>query len=384
MKLLYCIPSLYNPGGMERVLTRKVNYLAATGRYAITIITIEQGGRPVYFPLDKSIQVVDLDVDFKSHFDHHFLAKLGAHYWKIKRYKKRLTDYLLSHPVDICISMCGKEIAFLGEIDVSCVKMAEIHFARDFRKQFLVAGNKEKIWKQIGNARTWQLERDIGKLSWLVVLTQADKAAWKSMKGRITQIYNPVEAVVERRPVVVQKKIIAVGRLEPQKGFHYLIEAWQHVAAKHPDWVLHIWGDGNLRNELDCMICERGLEKQIQLKGTTSNITDEYLTSYANVVSSVYEGLSMNLLEAMTCRLPLVSFDCPCGPGELVREGANGFLVPVGDTEALAERLCRLIESPELREEMAAASLRYSEMYHTEVIMQQWMSLFDALLDSHK
>lgn len=384
MKLLYCIPSLYNPGGMERVLTQKVNYLAATGRYSITIVTVEQGDRPVYFPLDPSIQWVDLNVDFKSHFGRNLPVKIWKHYRKMNLYKKKLAIYLQLHPVDICLSMGGKELSFLPSLHDGSLKVAEMHFVRDYKMRFQALSHSGNMSKRIGAYLSWRLDEDIRRFNHLVVLSKAEALAWQPVSMPITQIYNPVNPVEGIDTDKMQKKIIAVGRLEPEKGFHHLIEAWQRVAVKHPDWTLHIWGNGSVRTELEKQIGERGLEKQVLLKGTTSDITHEYLTSYANVASSLYEGFPMSLLEAMACRLPLVSFDCPSGPGELVREGENGFLVPVGDTEALAERLCRLIESPGQREEMAAASLRYSEMYHTEVIMQQWMNLFDALLDIRK
>lgn len=380
MNLVYCISSLYNPGGMERVLTRKVNYLVTTGQYDITIITVEQAGKPVYFPLHESVRLVDLDVDFKVHFNWNLLTKTWLYICKLRLYKQRLTAYLRLHPADLCISLCGTEIEFFGSLDVPGIKMAEIHFAREFRKQFLTVRHSSKAYEWIGMFRTWRLERCVRKLAHLVVLTKADAITWRNMRGKITQIYNLIEAVGESNNIGYEKTIIAVGRLEPEKGFDYLIEAWNLVAVRHPDWTLHIWGQGSCRKLLEDLIIERKLENQVFLKGTTRNVIEEYQRSYAYVLSSFYEGLPMVLLEAMSCRLPLVAFDCPCGPAETIQEGKNGFLVPVGDCQALAERICRLIEDPELRERMAAESLVLSEAYHLEKIMKQWMALFDSLV----
>lgn len=380
IRLVYCIPSLCNPGGMERVLTYKVNYLASTGQYAITVITIEQAGKPVYYPLHESIRLVDLDVDFKAHFKYNLLVKTWCHNRQLWLYKRRLANYLQLNPVDICISLCGKEVEFMASLQDRSIKMAELHFNRDYKKQFVTATYSGKVGQWLGNYLTYCQDQAIKKLAHLVVLSKADEQAWCFLHGRVSQIYNPVEPKDLVETLNCPKKIIAVGRLEYQKGFDYLIDSWSLVIARHPDWTLHIWGEGNCRKQLEKMIAERHLEACVCLKGTTNVIEHEYQTSYAMVMASRYEGLPMALLEAMTCRLPLVSFDCPCGPSELIREGENGFLVPVGDCNALAERLCRLIEDPALREKMAAASLDYSSQYHTETIMKQWMELFDLLL----
>ena len=107
MKLVYCVPALYNPGGMERVLTEKVNYLVNTGKYDITIVTTDQNDRPAYFPLDERIKRVDFGLNFEAHFACGLLKKTWLHYKKLSLYKKKLQDYLVECKADICISLCG-------------------------------------------------------------------------------------------------------------------------------------------------------------------------------------------------------------------------------------------------------------------------------------
>ncbi|WP_102408574.1 glycosyltransferase family 4 protein [Parabacteroides bouchesdurhonensis] len=384
MNIVYCIPSLYGAGGMERVLTRKVNYLAATGKYAITIVTVEQDGKPVYFPLDESVKRVDLDVDFKSHYNRNLLAKTYLHYKKLKLYKKKLEAYLREYPADICISLCGKEIDFLASMADGSVKMAEVHFAKNFRKQFLLSVHRGKLWEWIGAWRTQSLVRRIKKLSHLVVLTKADRLDWLKDFAEVSYIYNPIEQMADGLPEQPERKFIAVGRLEPQKGFDRLIETWCMVAWKHPDWVLHIWGEGTCREQLEELIARKNLEKNVLLKGTTRDIRKEYLNSYAYVMSSRYEGLPMVLLEASACGLPLVSFDCPCGPSEAIQNGLNGFLVQAGDCEKLAKYICYLIENKAVRDRMAKTSYEMSKRYDIEPIMNQWMDLFDSLVARYK
>ncbi|RHJ94912.1 glycosyltransferase family 4 protein [Parabacteroides bouchesdurhonensis] len=380
MNIVYCIPSLHGAGGMERVLTRKVNYLAATGKYTITIVTVEQGGKSVFFPLDESVKRVDLNVDFKSHYNRNLLVKTYLHYKKLKLYKKKLEAYLKQYPADICISLCGKEIDFLGSLTDGSVKMAEVHFAKDFRKQFLLSTHKGKVWEWIGSYRVRSFVDRVKRLDYLVVLTKADRLDWLKDFAEVSYIYNPTEQMADGLPEQPERKFIAVGRLEPQKGFEYLINSWYFVVGQHPDWVLHIWGEGFCRKRLEELISRKNLKKHVLLKGTTRDIRKEYLNSYAYVMSSRYEGFPMVLLEASACGLPLVSFDCRYGPGEIIQNGLNGFLVPAGDFNKLAKYMCYLIENRVVRDRMAKTSLEMSKRYDIDLIMNQWMDLFDSLV----
>jgi glycosyltransferase involved in cell wall biosynthesis len=180
------------------------------------------------------------------------------------------------------------------------------------------------------------------------------------------------------------KQVIAVGRYDYQKGFDRLIESWRMVYERFPDWKLKITGDGELRNELELLIDKYHLSDVIELKKSASDILEEYLNASVLVMSSRYEGLPMVLLEAMSVGLPMVAFECKCGPKDVIADGENGFLVPEGDVQVLAERIIQLIENPFLRKKMGQAAKIKSGRYAEPTIMEQWIKLFDNLLDERK
>src|ERR1035437_2046697 len=191
MKLLYCIPALNNAGGMERVITEKTNFLANLPNYKIIIVTTDQLSLPIYFQLDDRIQVVHLDVDFNRNFTANLLKTYISHKQKLKIYRKKLIALLEEHKVDICISLCGKEIEFLNKLPVNCKKIVEIHFAMNFRKQFLTSRHKGFFWSLLGEIRTTQLINSVKDLDKLILLTVADKVQCERRFKNVIQQPNP-------------------------------------------------------------------------------------------------------------------------------------------------------------------------------------------------
>lgn len=380
MKILYCIPSLSNPGGMERVITEKVNYLSQLSGYEITIVTTDQNGNSIYFPLDEKIKLVHFNIDFDGHYSENLLKKYFLHQRKLKIYKQKLTQLLNELEADICISYCGKEIEFLTGLPVKCKKIAEIHFSMNFRKQFVLSRHNGYLWNLLGEIRTQQLKRATKGLDKLIVLTQEDRAQWEQSHKNIMQIPNPNPLDNKKSATLLNKRVISVGKLDAQKGFDMLVEAWALVANKHPDWVLDIFGVGEWEAMLHKKIEALKLEGKIHLRGKTSDVVSHYLDSSIYVMSSRYEGLPMVLIEAMSCGLPIVSFDCEFGPREIITDGENGFLVEPNHCPLLASKICLLIENEKMRIAMGQNGLESVKSYSKEPIMQQWIDLFGQLV----
>lgn len=378
MKIVYCIPGLYNPGGMERVLITKVNYLVAKVGYDITIITTECGDKP-FFELDKRVNLVNFSLDFNAHYNFPLLRKCWIHYKLQKCYKRKLKEFLTDNHIDICVSLCGKEIEFLGRLKCDCVKMAEFHSMIDYRAQIFMSQHKGPLGKLFASYLTWDFIRSTKRLSKFVVLTKDDAKRWKKTNKNIVQIYNPCAIKSKGKPNLSRNRFVAVGRLDEGKGFDYLISAWELVNRRYPDWVIDIFGQGEWYERLQNEILDKNLSSVVHLCGITKDVAEEFYNSSGCVMTSRYEGFPMVLVEAGMCGLPLVSFDCKTGPREIIVEGKNGFLIPVGDVSMLADRICQLIESRELREKMGSTAMSYAQQFTLDRIMSKWIQLFESL-----
>ena len=239
MRILYCIPHLYNAGGMERVLTQKVNWLATHTDHVLTIVTTErtpEGLNDVCFPLHAHVHVEALSIDFDADYAKPLLSKWRGHMRKMRRYRQALTEYIRNHQIDLCISLGGKEIAFLRQLP--CRTMVEMHFAKEQREQVLAATHRGWFWSLLGRIRTQQLVRDVKGLERLVVLTEADKADWlKAGCTNVSVIPNPCSLDGQKLPKNKKTKtVLAVGRLHEQKGFDQLLRAWKSIEEQHPEW----------------------------------------------------------------------------------------------------------------------------------------------------
>ena len=381
MNILYCIPHLYNSGGMERVLTQKVNWLVANTNHSITVLTTEpvpEGKEKCFFPLDKRVQVVELNLDFNADYSKPLLAKWIGHMRRMRAYKRALTNYVRAQGIDLCISLCGKEIAFLYQLP--CRTIAELHFSKDQRWQLLTANHKGAFWSLMGNIRTWQLVRAVKPLECMVVLTEADKNDWNNAGcDNISVIPNPCSLDGQKTPVSSKKTntILAVGRLHEQKGFDLLLEAWLDVEKNHPDWSLRIVGEGPKRKELEEQIVRLNLQR-VLLVGQTDDMVKEYARADFFVLCSRYEGLPLVLIEAMWSGLPCISFNCPQGPAELLAD-ERGWLVPDGNVAAMSEQIEYVMDHPTEAVQRAQKARTYAQRTYSEsVIMPRWLKLIES------
>ena len=381
MRILYCIPHLYNSGGMERVLTQKVNWLAARTEHEISILTTEPapaGSPKCYFPLSEKVQVVELNIDFNADYTKPLLPKYYAHMRRMRMYKRALTEYIVQHGIDLCISLGGKEIAFLRHLP--CRTIAEMHFAMNQRRQLIEANHKSLFWSLVGEVRTKQLVQAVKPLERLVVLTDADKAAWeKAGCTNVTVIPNPCAINNSQFSILnsqFPKTVLAVGRLHEQKGFDLLLQAWQPIEKHYPEWQLRIVGEGPQRAALERQIREQGLE-HVVLAGRTADVAKEYAAASLFVLSSRYEGLPLALMEAMWCGTPCVAFDCPQGPVELLADG-RGWLVENGNVEKLTQQIVYAISHPDEAKARAKKAQAFAQATYSEAaIMPRWIRIIE-------
>lgn len=370
MKIVYCTPSLYIPGGVERVLTTKANYLADVVGYDVYIILTDGKEKPLHYELSSKIHLINLEVNFEELWGMSFLQKGIAYLKKQRIFKKRLSEALYKIKPDITISLLRREINFLCDIKDGSKKLGEIHVNRKNYRNF--EAKDTNIIKELFS-KYWMrsLVKQLKRLDRFVVLTEEDKKNWVELPN-VTVIPNPLQNT-EKTPIstVENKKVIAVGRYVYQKGFDLLVDAWERVVEKHPDWNLYVYGRG-----------EKNKYRQVQncfFEDVVADINEKYAESSIFVLSSRFEGFGMVIVEAMRCGVPAVSFACPCGPSDIITHEKDGFLVENGNVEQLAERICYLIEHPDERKEMGRNAIEKAKNYSLDEIGKRWINLFNEM-----
>lgn len=374
MKIVYFIPSLYNSGGMERVLTTKVNYFVEHFDCEIFIIITNNFGMEPFFSLDSRVKVIDLNITFYEG-DNPLLKILK--YIKAQRiYREKVQQWLNRNNVDICISYFGREIDFFHKLSGKFARIGELHFSRYYRQQIYSGISVNVLFKILGAIRDRQLLKNVKNLDRLVVLTDKDRQAWL-MDGveNVLTITNPSPIGLTNRVDKQVKKVVSIGRFVEQKGFDSLLRIWSKVSDTHPEWCLDIYGDGPLKGKLLEQIDSLKL-KNVNLFPFINNIEQAYSSTTIFTLSSQFEGLPMVLIEAQSSGIPSIAYDCPCGPSEIIVDGKTGYLIPLNDEEMFANKLSALMNSTELQDFMAQQSIKNASKYTLDNIALRWKEFF--------
>ena len=374
MKIAYCIDNLAGNGGMERMISAKANYLSERFGYEVSIISASQNGRKSYFPLCESVKLIDLGVAIDG-------SKRSFKLWR-----KRLEEHLMSQSYDIAISTGGHELGFLYKAKDKSIKIAEYHFSYDtnaYWAQNLYSRRYGKFlaWA-IGKYKTIRTRHQASNYKKFIVLSKTDCAKWSKYMNNCSYIYDFINInpqSVKYDPSI--KRVITAGRHDTLKGYDYMIEAWAKVNKIHPDWRLSIYGGGDPAETKE-YIRQYSLEDVVDIMGFTDNMEKAYSMASFFILSSRTEGFGLVLAEAQACGLPIVTFDTPIGPSEIVNDGVDGIIVKnVGDVNGLAQAIIRMIKSPEVRIGMSDAAIKNAIRFQSREIMHNWELLFGQLIN---
>ena len=355
------------PGGCERVCVNLSNELSKF--YDVHLINLYK---------NKSAYAINEKVKFI------FLRnnKLRLRYSLIDDVKF-LRSYLINNNIEIVLIIGGtavlQTILATRGLDIKVVFCQHNSIIADL----LVKSLKEKVYKLILNKLIKNFSDSI------IVLTQKDLEEYfinklNVKRENLKNIYNFISDKLYKtnnKYNLGSKKIITVGRINYAKGYEYLMQVAKSVFAKHPDWEWHVYGDGeeNYKQQIINLIKQNNLEKHIILQGNHSNIYDLYPDYAFSVMTSRYESFGMVLVEAKAKKLPLISFDINSGPSDIVRNGVDGFLIKPFDCEAMADKICELIENPELRQRLSDNAHGNLDKFSKEKIIKQWCDLIDAI-----
>ena len=384
-KIVFCTPALYSAGGVERVVSYKASYFAEQLGYDVAIIVTEGRGRDCYFPLSDKVKVINFELGFEELWKASFVKKVYLYLTKQRQYKRLLKAELMRIRPDVTISMLRREINFLTDIPDGSKKIGELHVNRANYRNF--EANDSNGLKRLF-AKFWMksLVGKLKRLDQLVVLTDKSKAAWPELSN-VTVIPDPITIEVKSEKVKSEKcvnRVVTIGRYAYQKGYDLLLQAWAEISRirdleNGEEWTLDIFGQGNQTDYRQLMV-ELGIDTdRCHLNGPVEDVVKVYQDSSIFVLSSRFEGFGMVLVEAMACGLPVVSFDCPAGPDEIITDGVDGLLVPSGDVHALAEKLMVLMSDENLRRRLGQQARQTAQRYDMATLADQWITLFEKV-----
>ncbi|MBD8016994.1 glycosyltransferase family 4 protein [Kaistella pullorum] len=368
MKILYLTDQLYLHGGIEKVLTEKVNYLADIAGDDVTVLTYRQQGQAPVYSLSPKIRLLDLHVNYeinKSYFSPINLLKMPAHIWVLVQIIKEM------QPEVIVSCSFGPDFYFLPFVCSKTPVIKEFHASRYFSFQSPSSGKARMLDK----LSTW-IEK---KYTQLVVLNPDEVPFYHS--DHISVIPNPAE-ITEVRAGLENRKMLAAGRISPVKNFADLIEAFSRLNARFPDWELHIWGEdyvgtrGKLQEQIDGL----GLEKNIRFMGVTPSLQHEMQNYSIYAMTSETECFPMVLLEALSVGLPVISCDAPTGPRHIITDGEDGIVVPYKNLDIFTQKLEQLMTDENLRQKMGAKGRENVQRFAIDKVMQQWRTLFAQVI----
>lgn len=379
MKIVYIYDAIARIGGVERILVDKMNYLANVYGYEVYLITAAQGDHPFSFPLSDKVKHIDLNARFHLQYQYQYPKRLWIK-WKLCRdFKRKLKKQIRSIDPEIVIGTTYYKADVISCLPCRAKKIIESHCAKAYtgfndgviRNQFI-----QFIYNFLlrRNYHTIEKRSDV-----IVSLTHKDNLEWHKDEKQKFIIPNSIKGMPTASSTCMEKRVISAGRLIYQKGFDRLIKSWSKVHEKHPDWKLDIYGNGKEKENLVQLISSLKLEENITIHPFTKDIFQEYIHSSIYVLPSNYEGFGLVLIEAMSCGVPCVSFDCPYGPDEIIRDNEDGIIVENNNIKKLADAICFLIENDNVRREYGIKARQNIMQYLPENIMPQWKHLFENL-----
>ena len=355
MKITFVTATLTS-GGSERVMSIVANKMQERG-YEVEIVCLND--QIVFYPINEGIKITHVEVEAET-------KSLPKKLWWFRKYiQKTQPDVVIAFMVSVYTVTL---LALMG-IDIPVISSV--------RNDPAYSNLRKKITRKILLPRS----------AHVVVQTQQIKEFFnKNIQKKTTVIYNPVNEQVfevkgERLKVNDERlnRIVSVGRLYPQKDQKTMIEAFAKVSKRYPDWSLTIFGEGPEREALESLVERLKVKDKVLLPGRSENIIDELNKSKIFCLSSVYEGMSNALVEAICVGLPIVTTKVS-GTEELIKDGENGFIVNIGDKEAMAKALVKIIEDENLQNQFAEKNKAQAIKFETNTIVDQWEDLVNSVV----
>ncbi|MDR4499805.1 MAG: glycosyltransferase family 4 protein [Candidatus Scalindua sp.] len=369
MNITFVISSL-SSGGAERVMSTMANY-RAQNNWQITLITLDSTASDFY-TLHPDVKRIALGLMDDSNNPWMAIRNNLTRLIKLRRAIKSSKPDIVISFVDrmnimtlLATRGLGLKVIVSEHTDPSCHNCGSVwswlrNITYPWAQAVTVLSPSVRQWmeERIGNGKVQVIHNPILKNN-----KEIDEKSWPNILGEHKRL----------------RTIISMGRLSAEKGFDLLITAFAKVVHSNPEWLLVIFGVGKDRDALIQLSIKLGVEERVLLPGRVNNPMQLLPKAELFVMSSRYEGFGMALCEAMACGLPVISFDCPSGPREIIRDGIDGLLVPPEDVNALAAAMSQLMTDESLRKRLASRAPEVLERFGMEKVMGMWENLVKSV-----
>lgn len=361
MRLLYLADAMAVYGGIERVLADKMNWLAESSDFDVYLLTADQGNSNIVFPLHPSIIYQDLGICFFRQYKTPIWKRWLIHRNLHRLFQQRLKDKITEILPDIII--CTR-IDYIR--DILKVKRA-VPLIFESHSSCLSSSFDHDAW--LRRIRILHQKLYLKKVDMIVALTQGDAVEWKKLTDSVVVIPNVVHLNETGKYINhSSRSIIYVGRDTEQKDLDSLVLIWKMIYQKHPECLLHIYGNTNR------------IADGVVVHEPTCQMDDVYMNASILLLTSLYEPFGLVIPEAMSFGLPVVAFDCLYGPPEIITDGVDGFVIKDRNLSEFSNRVNQLIEDDNLCGKMGKSGIQSSQRYHADKIMPQWIKLFNMII----
>ncbi|MFF4349769.1 glycosyltransferase family 4 protein [Streptomyces sp. NPDC001530] len=378
MRITFLLHNAYGIGG---TITTTFNLAQALAeRHDVEIVSVLRHREHPNFTLDPRVKLRPL-VDLR-HEKEHALHLKPARVFPRAEYRYRQYSELTDQRIGECLATIDADVVIGTRpgLNVHLALQAPRHVVRIGQEHLTLDNHPPRLRNT--------LRRSYQRLDALTTVTEADAAAYRRkmrLPGvRVETLPNSVPDPVLPAADGTAKVVVAAGRLVPVKRYDLLIEAFAVVAAEHPDWQLRIYGKGEQHDRLRQLIADLGLWNNVFLMGAAAPMEAEWVKGSIGAAASNFEPFGMTIVEAMRCGLPVVSTDCPYGPGEIIEDGVDGRLVPVGDRDALGAALLELVRDDERRRRTGRAALENARRFAPGPVVEQAERLFAEAVSARR
>ncbi|MFE0250222.1 glycosyltransferase family 4 protein [Streptomyces sp. NPDC059010] len=374
MKISFLLHNAYGIGG---TITTTFNLAQALAeRHEVEIVSVLRHRERPNFALDPKVSLRPL-VDLRHEKDHPLHLR-PARVFPVAEYRHRQYSELTDQRIGACLAETDADVV------IGTRPGLNVHLALQAPERVVRVGQEHLTLDNHPPRLRTALRRAYRRLDVLTTVTEADATAYRRkmrLPGvRVEALPNSVPDPVLPAADGTAKVVVAAGRLVPVKRYDLLIEAFALVAAERPDWQLRIYGKGEEHARLRQLIHRLGLGENVLLMGAAAPMEAEWVKGSIGVAASNFEPFGMTIVEAMRCGLPVVSTDCPYGPGEIIEDGVDGRLVPVGDRAALGTALLDLVRDDERRRHMGRTAMANARRFAPVPVVEHAERLIDEAL----